>query len=218
MQASQGGYLETREQWFFILPLRLREEALKQRGTEGCGVLWPAIGRLGRRFGCSGRGHLDDVICKQRAALNVYDRQFELLPHQVGAVIFLDYQPIGIEIGPTAKYFEEIWTSLLNFCYGSLALELERSNNDQNEKEEEPAREISLQALHDKLEQRRSEETRKYINALAKCSWKLTEDTVEETFLDMELSTVRTTDFFGQVIRDRSTMVYASIFRTGLGV
>src|ERR687886_2746329 len=35
VQASQGGYLEAREQWFFVLPLQLRAEALALRGKKG---------------------------------------------------------------------------------------------------------------------------------------------------------------------------------------
>ena len=34
VQASQGGDLEEHEQWFFILPLQLREKALQLRGEE----------------------------------------------------------------------------------------------------------------------------------------------------------------------------------------
>ena len=218
VQASQGGYLESREQWFFILPLKLREEALVNRSKSGYSVLWNAIGRLGRRFGSSGRGHLDDVICKRRGELNVYDRQFELLNRQVGAVIFLDNQPIGIEIGPTAEYFADIWTSLINFCYGSAALEAEMSTAKKNDESETVIREASLAGLRSQLMYRRESVTNQLINSLASCSWQMTENKVEETLFNMELATVRTADFYGQVIRDKSTMIYASMFRVGLGV
>lgn len=216
IQEAQGGYLQTREQWFFILPLKLREEALMNREKIGCGVLWRAIGRLGSRFGSTGRGHLDDVICKHRAELNVYDRRFELLPHQVGAVFFLNDQPVGIEIGPTAEYFADIWTPLLNFCYGTAAYEAEKTSPPE-ETLSEPTPEKTLDSLRSRLMDRRADVTKRLIGSLASCSWKMSENVVEETLLDMELATVRTDHFYGQVVRNGSEMVYASMFRSGLG-
>ena len=66
VQQAQGGYLESKEQWFFILPLHLREEALRLRGQKSYGKLWPAISTLNQRLGLEARGHLEQVICRQR--------------------------------------------------------------------------------------------------------------------------------------------------------
>lgn len=216
VQASQGGYLKTREQWFFILPLKLREETLSLRGESGCGKIWDAIGRLGRRFGSSGRGHLDDTICKHRAELNFYGKQFELLPNQIGALFFLDEEPVGIEIGPTAEWFADIWDSLLCFCYGTAAWELEGQNV---RREAAPQRLNTLEAVRGQLIERRCAYTQSLLDGLGKCSWELQENEEEENLLDLRLSTLRTKDFFGQTIkRGGSELVYASLFRTGLGV
>ena len=46
VQQSQGGFLEEREQWFFVLPLQLREVALSLRGKVGYEKLWSAIANL----------------------------------------------------------------------------------------------------------------------------------------------------------------------------
>src|ERR1041384_5428821 len=51
VQQAQGGYLESKEQWFFILPLELREEALKLRGLKSYSKLWGGISRLNEKFG-----------------------------------------------------------------------------------------------------------------------------------------------------------------------
>ena len=216
VQAAQGGYLKTSEQWFFILPLKLREETLSLRGQSGCGMIWNAIGRLGRRFGSSGRGHLDDTICKHRAELNFYGKQFELLPNQIGALFFLDEEPVGIEIGPTAEWFADIWDSLLCFCYGTAAWELEGQNVP---RESVTQRLNSLEEVRKQLLDRRSAYTQRLLDGLRKRSWELEENEEEENLLDLQLSTIRTKDFYGQIIkRGGSELVYASLFRTGLGV
>ncbi|MBE6425758.1 MAG: hypothetical protein E7029_07230 [Planctomycetaceae bacterium] len=216
VQAAQGGYLKTAEQWFFILPLKLRQEMLERRAQIGCGKMWDAIGRLGRRFGSNGRGHLDDTICKHRAELNEYGKQFELLPEQVGAMFFLDKRLVGIEIGPTAEWFADIWNSLICFCYGTAAWELEKVSQTQNES---VSRCASLEEVREKLLARRTDRTQTLLADIESCDWEVKENEVEENLLDLQLSTLKTGDFFGQTIRrDDQQLVYASMFRLGLGV
>src|SRR5262245_35802876 len=89
VQSGQGGYLEGREQWFFVLPLALREEALSLRGTESYGKLWPAISRLNQRFGLDARGHLEQIISGERGYFTQYASRFELVAGQRGALFFL---------------------------------------------------------------------------------------------------------------------------------
>ncbi|MGB3638392.1 MAG: hypothetical protein WBA39_12580 [Rivularia sp. (in: cyanobacteria)] len=59
--------LEEREQWFFILPLFLREEALKLQGQKSYSKLWNAISKLNQRFGLQNRGHLEQILSGKRA-------------------------------------------------------------------------------------------------------------------------------------------------------
>src|SRR5689334_1640209 len=62
VQQSQGGYLEGRDQWFFILPLALRDAALRLRGTSNYGKLWSDIATLNTTMGKSSRGHLEEIV------------------------------------------------------------------------------------------------------------------------------------------------------------
>ena len=213
VQASQGGYLKTQEQWFFILPLALREEMLDKRKITGCGELWGAIGRYGRRFGSSGRGHLDDVICKYRASFNEYEKEFELCPNQRGAVFFINDVPVGIEIGPTPEYFKDIWSSLICFCYGPSAWEAER---DFSKPSETVKRDSTLEETRQKLLARRLEYSGELTSRLAGLDWTVVENLEEEKFLELSLSTIRTSCFYGQMIHRENKLIYASLFRTGM--
>ena len=126
VQQSQGGYLEGADQWFFILPLHLREKALELRGVENYGKLWSDISQLNSRLGMPQRGHLEQIVCRQRPYLTQYASRFELLPGQTGAMFFLRDKFVGFEMAPSSRYFEELWSALVCFCYGVAAMEIDR--------------------------------------------------------------------------------------------
>lgn len=126
VQQAQGGFLADRDQWFFVLPLALREDALALRGTKAFGKLWPAIAGMCARLGFDNRGHLEQVICRRRPFLTQYQSRFELLDGQTGALFFLRDRLVGIELAPSADYFREVWFPLVCFCYGTAAMELEQ--------------------------------------------------------------------------------------------
>lgn len=215
VQAAQGGYLKSQEQWFFILPLKLREEMLAKRNIVSCSVLWNAIGRLGLEFGSSGRGHLDDIIQKKRAELNEYGKQFELIHNQRGAVFFIDDSPVGIEIGPSAVYFADIWNSLVCFCYGTAAMIAEQ-NSAANV--EPIVREATVDVTRKKLRIRREMSLNRLKDAFAKLDWTPQEFTEEECLMNLRLYTFRSSSFYGQIVRRNNELIYASMFRTGIGI
>ena len=208
VQQAQGGYLESREQWFFVLPLHLREEALSLRGQKNFGKLWPAIGRLNQRLGMEARGHLEQVICRQRPALTQYQSRFELLPGQTGALFFLGDRLAGIEIAPSAAYFREVWTPLVCFCYGVASMELERQI------EERPALPFAarnLGELRSELTASREARIRRVHGWLARTPADRLERQEQESYLGLKLFTGTGKDFVGQYVEDEGRLVYASL-------
>src|SRR5439155_15029669 len=93
--------------------------------------LWPEISKLNQRLGLEVRGHLEQVICRQRPLLTQYQSRFELLQGQTGALFFLGERLAGVEIAPSAAYFREVWTPLVCFCYGVAAMEREGKVKEQ---------------------------------------------------------------------------------------
>ena len=76
VQAAQGGYLEGRDQWFFVLPAELRARALELRGVESYSKLWNDIAALNRDYGLRDRGHLEQLIAGRRAVLTQQASRF----------------------------------------------------------------------------------------------------------------------------------------------
>jgi hypothetical protein len=208
VQQAQGGYLESREQWFFVLPLHLREEALQLRGQKNFGKLWPAIGRLNQRLGMEPRGHLEQVICRQRPVLTQCQSRFELLPGQTGALFFLGDRLAGIEIAPSAVYFREVWTPLVCFCYGVAAMELDRQT---------PARPAlpfaadSLLELRDKLIASRADRLQRILGWLARTPADRLDRHEAESYLGLKLFTATGKHYVGQYVEDEGRLVYASL-------
>jgi hypothetical protein len=211
VQQGQGGYLASKEQWFFVLPLALREEALRLRGRKNYGKLWPAIARLNQRFGLQERGHLEQVLCRRRPLLTQYQSRFELLPGQTGALFFLRDRLVGVEIAPTPGYFEEVWMPLACFCYGTAALELEGAGpTPAGPAEPLPAR--SLPELRRRLAEARRQRQERYRALLAGTPPEEFRPQEEERFLGLRLHTVEGKNFAGQVVEEAGQVVYASLF------
>jgi hypothetical protein len=211
VQAAQGGYLVEREQWFFILPLELRNEALQLRGKKSYGKLWEAISRLNQRFSLPSRGHLEQILTKQRAYLTQYQSRFELLPAQTGAMFFLRGKLAGIEIAPSAAYFQEVWMPLVCFCYGAAAMH-DETRADFREPTPTPFPARNLQELRAQLRHSRQALEKQVSDWLARTPHEKFRLQEEERFLNLRLLTVTGNSFAGQVVEDGGRLVYASLF------
>ncbi len=212
VQESQGGYLEGGDQWFFVLPIQLRDEALTLRGREDYGKLWNAISQLSVQLKLPSRGHLEQVICRQRPHLTQYASRFELLIGQTGAMFFLEDELVGVEIAPSAEYFQELWMPLVCFCYGVGAMHRENQNGGQATAAEEPFVAEDIQGLRNQLHDGRAKVRQQLIDNLRGLPPERFKMEEEERFLDLSLSTVTGRNFAGQVVRDKERLVYASIF------
>lgn len=210
VQASQGGYLEGREQWFFILPLQLREEALELRGKEDYSKLWNGITRLNEQFGLPNRGHLEQILSRKRAFLTQYQSRLELLPHQTGAMFFIQDKLAGVEIAPSAAYFQELWMPLVCFCYGVAAMYQEK--DIEVKKPLVPFSASNLQELRERLNQSRLERQEQVRNWLAQIPKQKFQIKEEERFMSLSLQTVKGKNFAGQFVEEEGRLLYASLF------
>jgi len=225
VQESQGGYLEGREQWFFILPLALREEALKLRGQKNYGKLWKAITSLNEEHGLGSRGHLEQILSRERAYLTQWQSRLELLPEQTGALFLIGDKLVGVEMSPSAGYFQEMWMPLVCFCYGTAAMLKEKGNGNGNgtatgtgtetgTETEQPTSfaAASISELRAQLHQSRRQTLDQIHESLKTLSKESLEKTEEERFLTMTLNTVHSSNFAGQIVDDAGRLVYASLF------
>ncbi|WP_432839144.1 ARPP-1 family domain-containing protein [Dactylosporangium sp. CA-092794] len=211
VQESQGGYLAGRDdQWFFVLPVELRTAALRARGTAQYSKLWSQIGAFNDRYGLPARGHLEQVLTRQRAGLTQYQSRLELLDGQLGAVFLVGGALAGVEIAPDPVYFAEVWMALACFAYGPAAWFSEPVAAGDGE----PLRAASVAGLRAELAGRRRAVAGDVRAALARAAWQPGEPVEQERYLDLRLSTVDSGTVAGQYVTDGSRLVYASLFAT----
>lgn len=209
VQSGQGGFLEEREQWFFILPLFLREEALNLQGQKSYSKLWNAQGKLNQLFGLQNRGHLEQILSRKRAFLTQYQSRFELLHGQTGALFILNDKLVGIEIAPSAAYFQEVWMSLVCFCYGVAAMHFEKDDIPQ---QVTPFTATNLAELRQQLVESRQQMYAEVQSNLANTPSEKFEVTKEEKFFNLRLKTIQGNNFAGEFVEEEGNLVYASVF------
>lgn len=210
VQESQGGYMEEQNQWFFILPLSLRYKALQLRGKKGYSKLWDAISKLNKRFDYPSRGHLEQIVGRQRPYLTQYRSRFERLPGQTGALFFLKDKLVGIELTPSAAYFAELWMPLVCFCYGTEAMyeEQEREPDD----DPTPYLVNNLDELRAQINLERQQLQNNIHQIMAQTPTEQFQPEEEEAYISLRLYTVDGTNFAGQFVQDKGNLIYASLF------
>jgi hypothetical protein len=210
VQESQGGYLAGRDdQWFFVLPVELRAEALRQRGVSQYSKLWSRIAAFNGRYGLPARGHLEQVLTRQRAGLTQFQSRLERLDGQLGALFFVGETLAGVEIAPDPVYFAEVWTALACFAYGPAAWFGDRPVPDPG-----PLAADSVDGLRAALAERRRGVAAEVHDWLARAAWQPGEPVEQERYLGLRLSTVDSGAVAGQYVTDGSRLVYASLFAT----
>ncbi|MGV9662996.1 ARPP-1 family domain-containing protein [Nocardia niigatensis] len=205
VQAAQGGYLQGRDQWFFVLPRELRAQALALRGKPGYSKLWSDISAVNGRYGLPARGHLEQILTRKRAVLTQFRSRLELLPGQLGALFFVGEKFAGLEIGPDPRYFKEMWMPLVCFAYGVAAWQAEPPRPAA-----EPFAARDLAELRAELERSRE----RHADRLR--TWMPVDtamDSVEqERYLDLRLHTLTGAQVAGQVVTEHDRPIYASLF------
>ena len=214
IQQSQGGYINRGSYRMLILPYALREQALEVRNTQKYDKLWGAISVFNQEMGVSAAGHLEFFLKHFRKELDEFVAEFECVPGQIGAIILVDDQVVGIERAPSHAYWQSVWPCLIRECYGSLAIRVAQLKGDQAAPASRTPLPDDIGSL-DELEtvvaeiaRQEDERTKATVRELLDEPLALTQD---ETTEGLTVETIRPGRFAGQVIRDGERVVYASL-------
>lgn len=127
IQQNQGGHnsLGTTSENF--IPASLRKQAIKKKGIGGYSVIWKDIEKYNQDLGISNRAHLHDFYDKYEKELNEFVAQFEPVDKQVGAIILINTEVVGIEIFPNYGSWLKVWQALIRDSYNSEAVRLAKA-------------------------------------------------------------------------------------------
>ncbi len=223
IQSRQNGIIAQGIHKMMILPLALRRPALEKRqvrGSHSYAKLWDSIGSYSQAYGIGGSRELVDYIQGFERQMDEFIAEFELVDNQVGAIVLINGEVVGVERAPSSEYWMSVWEPLLRVCYGSAAIAAsrQRQNTDTVLKTRVPLKVVDMSdmdSLCDALEdadKRQDELVKKQLRQL------LDDDFSQETeqragHARAEIRTIRNEQFYGQVAMDQTNggILYASL-------
>jgi ARG/rhodanese/phosphatase superfamily protein len=217
IQQSQGGLIQSAEYKMMILPFSLREAALELKDIKEYNKLWKYIDRFNRQFNITAGGELVHFFKQFEKELDQFVAEFECVPNQVGAVILINGEVVGIERTPSAKYWESVWPALIRECYGSLAIEIRQNSKAKNVPPDTKVKLRDAKSLGDlKSAIEEADEREKEIAAekIQELFGETFEPKKEEKVAGYKVETIENQEFTGQIIRDGVRVVYGSVVAT----
>lgn len=215
IQQSQAGFIERGSYRMLILPYALRQRALELRNETNYSKMWDAISAFNQEMGVSGQGHLEFFLKHFQKELDEFVAEFECVPQQIGAILLVDDQVVGVERAPSHMYFQNVFPSLIRECYGSLAI---RVAHLKGERAEVPASRTPLpeevgslnilETMIADIARQEDERAKATVRELLDEPLALMSD---ESVAGLSIETVDSSGFTGQVIRDGERIVYASL-------
>jgi hypothetical protein len=223
VQETQGGTITAAEHQMLILPFPLRGPALAVRHQRDYSRLWPAIRALNDGVGLGLRGNLIVFLRQFALELDRFVAEFECLDGQVGAIVLVDGQVLGVERTPTAAYWQALWAPLLRGCYGAEVVRRQQADGAASGPPPgrvplDPAGAATLDELTAAL--RRADQAEQALAAacvaeLSSLPLDASAEPPAAAVAAARVETVRGGRFEGQLVRDDQRVVYASLVARG---
>lgn len=223
IESSRPGYINDGSYDFVVLPYSLRKKALSLKGSTGYSRLWQDISQfncdLGINTANSNRAHLSDFYTTFDDQLNKFIAQFENLPDQIGAIILISDEVVGVEIAPNPEYWSEVWEPLIRSCYGSETVKRLLKDPKAAEKSRVTDSRItgatSLAELESAVQKFEDEQENQAKGLVAAISEQKLATSVEQSTVvhgkTYQLIDVKAQKFVGQAVTENNFVVYASI-------
>ena len=211
IQETQAGLMGAKRRKMVILPLSLRRPALVMRDKGRYSRLWDDIRSFNSEGGLDTPGNLVQFLNHYRSELEQFVAEFELVPGQIGAIVLVAGEVVGVERAPSQAYWASVWEPLIRTCYGAYAINVGRKIGFVPETRNPLRSADSLDGLADALREAEAADeksARTKVRSLLEDPFHV--DRVE-TQHGYDLDTIRNDQFIGQVARDGLHVVYASL-------
>lgn len=218
IQQTQSGLIKEGQYQFMILPYALREAAIQARQVQDYAKLWNAITQFNQRSKLTAKGNLHFFLDAHERELNRFIAQFEPVPEQIGAIVLVAGEVVGVERTPSENYWLATWEALIRECYGSLAIQKgETWDSSQLPDWRVPLADKGVQSLDDleqaldKATQQEQERARATIRGLLDTPFQQKES---DHFQKLTLDTIQNPQFTGQMLHEAEQVLYVSLTTT----
>lgn len=217
IQQTQGGSIRADEHEMFLLPWYLKEYGFVVRSQKRYAKIWNNISSYNKTLGINASGHLEHFYNNFKKELEFFTAEFEPLPKQVGAIILMKGNVVGIERVPNYNYWRFIFNPLIRQAYGSLAIQIGKGfdigkdnsnmfrvpiNTDKIENIDELSKEMR------KANKKQSELANKAVRELLDDEFHVEHD---ETESSIEIEKVENNQFIGQYVKSGEKILYVSL-------
>lgn len=208
VQSSQSGYMSSgnrEQQESRMLPATIRLAAYNFRQERNFSALWGSLGQYNTKLGVEGN-FLASFFTKYKDQLDSFVAEFELVPHQRGAIIFINDEVIGVEISPNPMTWSAQWETLIRDCYGSEAISQQGKvqNIDESALLGDAATLEELAEKVDKLDDAEFDFAEQQITELLNQAETVKESQKEGEFKVLD---VETPQYVGQAVTDKSNRI-----------
>jgi len=221
IEDSQGGYIRDQKAiTMLVLPASIRSHALSMRHRQGYDKIWPHIRSLNKESGVPHTGgHLTYFLKHFEKQLDEFVAEFELVPKQIGAIILLGENVVGVERAPNMAFWERVWEPLIRVCYGSLAIQYQKRHRQASKFFVPMSVEVkSLAGIHRALKNANaqvkllSEKTIEHVTQQPL----LSEGAADSRLPKMSVATVANQQLAGQILyKERQGYPYVSLCSAG---
>lgn len=219
IEESQGGYMRDAKE-LLIIPAQMRPQALATRAQKSYGKLWPVIREMNKELGVTAHGHLAYFLKHFEKELDEFVAEFELVPGQVGAVVLIGDNIVGIERAPTVDFWTKLWHPLIRVCYGALALKANKQlgNRLPAHRQGLDVRSKTLDGIREALNEAQAKVegiTEAAVRAVGSTLLSAA-DKADQEMLGYKVVTVASPQLSGQLVaKSRTKIPYASLCASG---
>lgn len=227
VESTQPGYINVDkladefkdEPIYRILPPMLRAKALtiSTRAGHQYGNLWRTLEEYSADFSkIRASSSLKNIYDGYQQSLNEFVAQFEPVPNQLGAIVFIDTQVVAIDIMPTYKSWLLMWKTLIRDSYGAEAV---RAASEDKAMVWDYNLDISKIKDLDSLEKEMHLAVDQLIAGIRQ-EWEKVDNVVVaveqvDTIKNIRLVNIESDTFVGQAVIHDEHVVYASILPKG---
>lgn len=127
IEQTQPGFIdgERLKENFTMLPISIRRSEfyrLKNDNHFSFSRLWEDISKFQKKLVLGKEGNLVLFFNRYMDRLSTFTAEFEPVNGQIGAIIMIGDEIVGIEVAPTHEYFVSIWDGLIRGAYGAEVL------------------------------------------------------------------------------------------------
>lgn len=213
IQPSEGSHIESGTETTGFIPASLRVPALDRKDNGSYDVIWGDIRKYLGEIGVQGDS-LRDFYKEFKKELDEFVAQFENIDKQVGAIVLINNEIVGLELYPNYNSWMKVWRPLIRDSYGADAIKAIKKGTVIALK---PSIDLDKVASMSDIKKQVEDINIRNITTIANKVKAVVDSefrvTSQQNVGDFVVNTINNTSFKGQFITKNDVVVHCSLLR-----